>query len=106
MSEGAAASAHGCRSTAARARFINSAPFAFRLARRTTGQTQASYETEGSRAELERNPVFLKAFTRAKERVRRMDIRFVEENDPLRQALLEIYAAVALCTPYNDFETH
>jgi hypothetical protein len=35
-----------------------------------------------------------------------MDIRFVEENDPLRQALLEIYAAVALCTPYNDFETH
>ena len=33
-------------------------------------------------------------------------IRFVEENDPVRQALLEIYAAVALKTPYNDFDTH
>ena len=35
-----------------------------------------------------------------------MDIRFVEERNPLIQALLEIYAAVELQTPYNDFDTH
>jgi hypothetical protein len=35
-----------------------------------------------------------------------MDLRFVEESDPTRQALLEIYAATILKTPYNDFENH
>jgi hypothetical protein len=34
------------------------------------------------------------------------DIRFVEEPDLVRQALLEIYVATALSTPYNDFENH
>jgi len=29
-----------------------------------------------------------------------------EEVDQTRQALLEIYCAVALATPYNDFATH
>jgi hypothetical protein len=32
-----------------------------------------------------------------------MDVRYVEETDPQRQALLEIYVAVVLETPYNDF---
>ena len=35
-----------------------------------------------------------------------MQVRYVQEADPLRQALLEIYAAVVLATPYNDFNTH
>jgi hypothetical protein len=35
-----------------------------------------------------------------------MEVRFVEEADPLRQALLEVYAAVALQTPHNDFGDH
>jgi hypothetical protein len=43
---------------------------------------------------------------RAKQRVRAMNIRFVEEAVPLRQALLEIYVAVALQTPCNDFDTY
>jgi len=30
----------------------------------------------------------------------------VEETDPTRQALLEIYAATVLKTPFNDFDTH
>jgi len=29
-----------------------------------------------------------------------------EEVDQTRQALLEIYCAVVLATPYNDFATH
>jgi hypothetical protein len=35
-----------------------------------------------------------------------MDIRNVDEDDPVSQALLEIYVATALGTPYNDFDTH
>ena len=41
-----------------------------------------------------------------KARIRDMNVRFVAEADPTRQALLEIYAATVLNTPYNDFENH
>lgn len=92
---------HGRRSSG-----HNSAPFAFLLAREATGKTTATYQTNGSRRGLEADPLFAAAFTAAKLRVRAMDIRFVEESDPMRQALLEMYVAVALQTPYNDFDTH
>jgi hypothetical protein len=35
-----------------------------------------------------------------------MDLRFVEEHDPLKQALLEIYVSIVLGTAYNHFNTH
>jgi len=35
-----------------------------------------------------------------------MDVRFVGEADPLKQALLEIYVSVVGKTKYNDFNTH
>ena len=35
-----------------------------------------------------------------------MEIRVVEEADPVSQALLEIYAAMVLPTKYNDFSNH
>jgi hypothetical protein len=84
----------------------NSAPFAFRLAREATGKIQASYTPDGSRKHLEDLPEFKKVFLREKERVNNMDIRFVEEGNPLRQALLEIYVAICLKTKFNDFNTH
>lgn len=84
----------------------NQAVFAFRLARETTGRLTAAYSKIGSRHALSADPQFSEAFTRAKARVRSMDLRFVEETDPLRQALLEIYVAVVLRTKYNDFDTH
>jgi hypothetical protein len=49
---------------------------------------------------------FKSAFDKAKKRITSMDIRFVEESDPTRQALLEIYTATVLKTPYNDFDNH
>jgi hypothetical protein len=80
--------------------------FAFRLARENTGRLEATYTPEGSRAALCADATFAAAFQKAKERVRSMDVRFVEETDPLRQALLEIYVSIVLKTPYNDFNTH
>lgn len=83
------------------------AAFAFQLARESTGHTQATYRAgEGSRSGLMLDPAFAAAFTGAKERIRRMEYRYVEEADQNCQALLEIYCAIVLETPYNDFGTH
>lgn len=84
----------------------NTAPFAFRLARKATGKLQASYVEKESRNHLETQPEFKKEFIKAKERVRKMSVRFVGEADPLRQALLEMYVSVCLETPHNDFDNH
>jgi predicted GIY-YIG superfamily endonuclease len=84
----------------------NQAVFAFRLARLATGRTEVAYAAAGGRVALAAKPEFAAAFSAAKTRVRQMELRFVEEADPLRQALLEIYAAVALKTPHNSFENH
>jgi hypothetical protein len=84
----------------------NQAVFAFKLAREATGCVKAKYSKEGSREVLIADPKFAAAFASAKTRIRSMELRFIEEKDPLRQALLEIYASFVLKTPYNDFDTH
>lgn len=83
------------------------AAFAFRLAREKSGRIHASYKKgEGTRALLMLDPKFSKLFTLSKTRIRNMDLRYVEEADPVRQTLLEVYVAVVLETPYNDFDNH
>jgi hypothetical protein len=84
----------------------NQATFAFRMARAETGRTQAAYTASGSRLQMARDAVFGPAFVASKARARTFDLRFVEEPDPVRQALLEIYAATVLETPFNDFANH
>src|SRR5580700_498853 len=84
----------------------NQSVFAFKLAREGAGLTAASYTGSNTRAGLMTNTAFAEGFESAKQRLNRMQIRFVEEPDQVRQALLEIYCAVALQTPYNDFSTH
>lgn len=84
----------------------NTAPFAYRLARKTMGIGKASYTPQGSRNDLMTRLDFQQAFQDAKERIRGMDIRWVEEADPVRQALLEIYVSVALGAQENEFTNH
>jgi hypothetical protein len=84
----------------------NQATFAFRMSRESTGQTKATYSVSGSRLSLQNDELFRKEFDSAKLRVSHMDIRFIEETDSVRQALLEIYVATVLKTPYNDFHNH
>jgi hypothetical protein len=81
------------------------AAFAMRLARTATGR-KATYKKEGGRAELISDPEFMRAFDEARQRIARLLVRYVEESDPLRQCLLEVYAHVALGTPFNDFDNH
>lgn len=83
------------------------AAFAFKLACEATGRTTASYKMgDDSRKGLMLNAEFVAAFKSAKERIREMDYRFVEETDQNAQALLEIYCTLALNARYNDFDTH
>jgi predicted GIY-YIG superfamily endonuclease len=84
----------------------NQATFAFRMARRETGHTEAAYTATGSRRAMVKDAVFGPAFLACKARIRSLDLRYVEESDPTRQALLEIYTATVLGTPFNDFENH
>ncbi|MEE8344890.1 MAG: GIY-YIG nuclease family protein [Woeseiaceae bacterium] len=84
----------------------NQATFAFLLARHETGRLQASYRPEGSRKDLLRNHEFRDAFDRARERIRNMDVQWVEEVDPTTQAILEIYSAHETEAVYNSFDNH
>ncbi len=81
-------------------------PFAWHLAREVMGVEKATYKKEGSRNHLLTQPQFKQAYDSAKNRIRKMDVRFVGEQDPLKQALLEIYVAVLSKAKYNDFDTY
>src|ERR1700720_282316 len=81
------------------------ASFAMLLARESTAR-RATYRRGESRSALLAEASFADAFRGAKERIRSMSVRFVGVNDANTEALLEIYAAQELPTPYNDFETH
>ncbi|MEO7689603.1 MAG: hypothetical protein ABIS51_09980 [Sphingomonas sp.] len=82
----------------------NDAPFAFKLARLKSGHIVAKGGL--SRPQLELDPDFALAFANAKRRVIQMDFRWIEEADPNRQCLLEIYATLSLKASFNDFENH
>ncbi|WP_349741859.1 hypothetical protein [Roseateles cavernae] len=84
----------------------NQASFAFLLTREVCGVPKATYKPEGSRKQLLTQDAFAKCFVAQKERMRSMNIRAVEETDSSRQALLEMYVAISLSTPYNDFNNH
>ena len=81
------------------------AAFAFKLAREAIGFTNVTYQRVGSRDELIKRVEFVEAFQQAQARIRIMDLRYVQENEALRQCLLEVYVSVALGTPYNGWDT-
>jgi hypothetical protein len=80
-------------------------PFAWQMAREITGR-RATYKKLGSRKDLLSQPDFRRIYDESKQRIRKMHVQYVEESEPLRQALLEIYAAVVTNSLHNDFDTH
>jgi hypothetical protein len=83
---------------------LNDAPFAFKLARYATNNIG---KVGGlTREKLYQDADFLAAFRNARERIARMQFRWVEERDANRQCLLEIYTTVVLDAEYNDFANH
>ncbi|MEX0733355.1 MAG: GIY-YIG nuclease family protein [Steroidobacteraceae bacterium] len=84
----------------------NMASFAFLLVRESANLGAATYRKGQGRKELLEQEHAREAFANAKKRIRLMDVRFVEETDPIKQTLLELYVSVVHQTPYNDFDTH
>lgn len=82
----------------------NSAPFAFNLAKEKAAKRGINISQ--ARNELGRDLAFKDLFTQAKKRVSLMRIRAVQIDSPVMQTLFEVYAALALRTKYNDFDTH
>lgn len=83
----------------------HTATLAFRLAHQERAQVNAICAADAeTRSRLMEDAEFANAFAKAKQRVRSMDFRWIEETDPIRQCLLEVYCTVALEAPYNDFD--
>ena len=51
-------------------------------------------------------PKYHTLFEWAKQRVRGVSVRAVEVEDPLEQAVFEVYAHMRLNTPHNSFRNH
>ena len=85
----------------------NQSSVAFKLACRDIQIVRQKYvRGEGWKPLMAKHPQLDPVFKAWKARMRGMWIRYVEEPDAVTQALLEIYCAVALNTPHNDFDTH
>ena len=84
----------------------HSATFAYRLATEITRIKPIKYSPDSSRDKVQVLPEFAPVFVEQKARIRKMDVRFVSEPAPLKQALLEMYAAISLETPHNNFDNH
>lgn len=85
----------------------NQATFAYRIAATQLGLPRAGYHPDDSRARrLAENASLREAFSVAKTRIRGMSIRTLRVDDPRQQALFELYVAIVLDTPYNDFDNH
>ncbi|MGD0642552.1 MAG: hypothetical protein ABSC22_17555 [Roseiarcus sp.] len=82
----------------------NQAALAMLIAREATKRAVDYHK--GARVRLLADRTFMDVFEKAKERVRKMEFRAVAESDQTKQALLEIYCAITLKTPHNDFGTH
>lgn len=83
----------------------NAATFAFILAKEEATKRSLTVSAPG-RLGMQNDPVFSQLYLSAKDRVGRMQIRVIEVSDPIEQTLFEVYAALTLNTPYNDFQTH
>jgi len=78
----------------------NQAVFAFRLLQESVGE-KTGHGTPLTRPQFAKK--YDKEFNQAKGKVAGMKVRAIEISDPATRAVFEIYAAVALNTPYNSF---
>jgi hypothetical protein len=61
----------------------------------------------GSRITIEADTEFATYFRLAREEIAKMDVQYIQLDDPIERTLFEIYAALTLATDeFNSFETH
>src|SRR3989304_5822014 len=77
--------------------------FSLRLTCEALG-INATYK-KGDSKNIRLSPQFKNTYESTKNRIRKMEVRYVCEIDPTKQALLEIYVAVVSGAKYNKFNT-
>ena len=85
-----------------------SATFAFKIAKEDGRKiaTKIGLDIKQPSKVLAKDPKFSEIFKKSKDRVSKMKIKVIEISDPIEQTLFEVYAALELKTPYNEWETH
>ena len=83
----------------------NSAPLAFNMARDAREEWKSSKLSRNKLCEIKE---FEEVFSKKKEEVGGLKIRYIEISDDISQAFFEIYASVELgsINKYNDWSTH
>ena len=81
------------------------ATLAFRIAK-VDFQEKHPEDSFSSMKDLEICPEFVPLFDAAKSRVRKIGVRAVGVQGPIEQTFFEVYAHLALKTPYNSFDNH
>lgn len=83
----------------------NKASLAFLLGKKRADA--AGIDLRRARKILGADPAFAKHFREAKARVAKMNVRWIELEDPIERTLFEVYVALVLNTVvFNSFETH
>jgi hypothetical protein len=82
------------------------ASFAFNIARQEFATVIAGMPVAPKRRGLLEHQQFQPLFTAAKARVRGMEFRRVPIPDDNVEAIFEVYVALKLQTPFNNFQTH
>ena len=85
------------------------ASFAFNIAKEEFEKEHPRRDISGlTREKLAQDSDFIPLFKKAKERVRKMSVRFVKIQDPIEQTIFEVYAHMELGTSprFNNFGTH
>ncbi|PNG27879.1 hypothetical protein [Methylocella silvestris] len=83
----------------------HSASFAMKRTRKILGKV-ATYRPAGGAAALFRDDAFLTVFLEQIELIKRMEVRFIEVTDPMRQYFLELYAHLEYDLLLDEFDTH
>lgn len=83
----------------------NKATFAFKSARLQTGKN-ATYKKGEGRDNLIKDANFSLAFKSHIDKIKTMNIKYLIIIDPIKQYLLELYAAMELGTSLTEFDTH
>lgn len=82
----------------------NDCPFAFKIAREKSGYTLTDYRNL-TRKKLLTIKKFRNEYIKARCLIKELKVKYVFEDDPVKQALLEIYISYRTKSPYNEFKT-
>ncbi len=91
---------HGRRSSG-----HTSATFAFIMAKKKAKRS-GEIDLSQKREALERDPKFKPIYDQMKERILKMQIKVVKIQNPVEQTFFEVYAALELKTPHNEWRNH